>query len=299
MQGRYSITVLMLLFVTAPLLACNICGGNTGSIGLGLLANYNQNIIRLDNRQSRFNTQYFDQAILHDRYQDFGLSLRLGLSRKWVWTTQANYSINVRSDGPDRRHSQGFGDVLSIISYKWIETQKSTSGHSFYLETGMGLSLPTGKYNADIYADETLPSSFNAGRGAASAIGMVNAVWTKGRYGCVLNQMARRYGSAEGDYRFGSQYTTTVRGFAQVGGAALRWTPTVGLSYEHIDSDLNRLGNKVSGTGGQAWLTEVGIHVQYSQWQVGLRYGQPLKSDFASGEAEAKGRISTQLTHFF
>lgn len=278
-------------------LACDVCG--SAGIGIGLLTDYKSNFLRWSYNQSKFQSVAHHENQSTDNFHQMKLSMRYTVLDKVHLMVQLPYSINTRTDNASGStvKNTGIADA-NIRSNYTVVNRNITAKTSLYIESGLGLILPCGKYDARIY-DRNLPENFNIGRGAFGYTTQTNAVLTKANYGLINNYIVQLNGNSTNGYHFGNQFSAQLTAFKEIAIKQLKWIPNVGINYEFVSTDRYKNKKVVASTGGQGLLSTIATNFKTENWLAGFTYSIPLSGNYSDGMANAKSRISCQFSYLF
>ena len=170
-----TLLTLFCCFGGTNLFACDACGGGTCSNGFGMLSAYRNNVVGLGTGMSSYEsaieydgtseayfytTEFYCQYYVNDRIK---LTLNQPLRR------------NVRMQEGEKSVLQGLADTRIAVNYLVLREAKIGQKMKLFLEAGVGLKTPIGRYNANLF-DNNLPENFNIGNGSWGMILQQNAV---------------------------------------------------------------------------------------------------------------------------
>lgn len=292
---RY-VYMLLLVGVLSSSKACDVCGVNAATMGIGFITDYNNNYIRLGYSHLSYEGVRIIGVPSIDDFHQYEIQLRYGLSSRWKLSASLPYQMNMRTKGTFSEQQRGIGDMRLITQYAILNNVYIGSKSRLYIEAGVGASIPTGRYERDI-DDRGIPENFNTGKGVIGAIGQLNATWKSGNSGLAMTGQYQMNTDDSDGYQFGDQISAGCSLFHQRQSNRLTYTPIIGVSYEHINQDQYDYGGNVRGTGGTGWFLSGGLSMTYDRYQIGGNYMLPIHDDYSSGEVKAKGRWSVQMTY--
>jgi len=291
----------LILGVQSYGVSCDACGCLPGNMGFGLLTDYKVNYFRVSYFSSRFNSSTeHDHHNSSDRFQLIDLSFRFSVKDfpRINFYGQLPYKFNDRMSGDKSNKISGLSDVSLGANYTLIKNRQLSSNSQLYLEAGIGLSMPTGKYDGDIL-NQNLPENFNLGRGSFGYITQLNSVLNFKHFGVLWNNNLQINGKTNEGYLFGKQYSTQLNAFKELDTKHVQIIPNFGLLYEQISRDKSADNYYVSETGGKGLFANVSLNFKTNSWLAGISISQPLAENYSSGVIEAKGRAAIHFSILF
>ncbi|MFK7807973.1 MAG: hypothetical protein AB8F74_09265 [Saprospiraceae bacterium] len=278
--------------------SCDVCGSNIGNTGIGLLTDYRSNFLRLNYNLNPFESSTERGYLIKDDFHQVDLSLRYAVTDRIRLMAQVPYASKSRSVQEETLTEQGLGDISINANYIFLENQSFLWNTKLHVEAGLGVSLPTGRFDAKLH-DRNLPESFNLGNGALGYNAQANVVWTYNSAGLVLNIFHQVNTETDSGYRFGNPSSLRLTAFKAWNKGNLQWIPNLGLGLEQLSSDRYARGSNVPNTGGKGLFLSTGINIQTQKWLAGLSYALPVADDFAVEATTVKGRINGQISFLF
>jgi hypothetical protein len=282
--------------------ACDVCGCAASGIGIGLMTDYRSNFIRLSYFDSHFSSNpEHGHLNSSDVFTRMSFSFRYSFKKlpKLKVIGEVPYGFNFRNDSGTETSIKGFSDTRLIVNYTLLNTMAKNMKTAFYLEAGGGLSLPTGKYNADIVFDENLPENFNIGNGSLGYIFQMNAVLSHDKYGLLINTNYQLNSHTKEGYHFGNQLSSQLAAFREFPVGEFALIPNAGLLYERISSNAYKNGNTVPETGGEGLFFSSAINVKTEKWLAGVSYSLPIDHHYSGGAVDAGGKLAAHISYLF
>lgn len=282
--------------------ACDICGCGAGNMGIGLLTAYKNNTFRLGYYHSGFTSMPFEGKEVTDRFEQaemfFGYTL--GSTHKVRLMAHMHYGINDRQsyDDSQTQSVKGIGDIRLVANYVLFDSKPVGQWGTFYMETGGGISLPTGQFDPDIH-DKNIPENFNIGKGALGYIFQNNAALNINKTGVLWNNQYTYNQKSTSGYRYGSQWNSTLSIYQEIPVAGFKIVPSIGLAYEKVALDQYKNGTDVTGTGGEGLFLPLSLNFKTDNWLLGVSYSKAVTDNYSDGEVNASGRIACQFSYFF
>lgn len=282
--------------------ACDACGCSVNGFGIGLMTDYRSNFIRL----GYFDTQ-FSSNPEHGHHNSSDVFTRMNVSFRYSFKKLSklrfmgdlSYGRNTRSDSGSETSIGGFSDTRLIVNYALLNTMAKNMKTAFYLEAGGGLSLPTGRFNADIVSDEDLPENFNIGNGSLGYIFQMNAVLSHNKYGFLINNNYQLNSRTAQGYHFGNQFSSQLTAFREFPTEKFSIIPNAGLLYERISSDEYSNKNQVPEKGGEGLFFSSAINFKTEKWLAGVSYSLPIDQHYSGGVIDAGNRLAVHFSYLF
>lgn len=287
----------MTMAFTGKLSACDVCGGGTSSMAVGLLSDYSNNYVRM----SYFHAMYLSTRTIgkttEDHFHQYELSARMSVSDAIRVRVSIPYQNNVRTKGDEVIHTNGLGDIRAI-AFTPVLDRVFRGNSSLYIEGGLGVSIPTGRFDEDIQK-RNVPESFNPGKGAWAGIIQLHATYINPILSVSWSNNYTYNPFSSGDYHYGDDYSSYLTFFREIQLDALSLIPNAGIGYEHTYIDKYASGFEVRGTGGNGTFASLSLNVKRSNIIGGVSYMIPLHEEFSKGEVSAQPRMNFQLSYIF
>ncbi|PHN02709.1 hypothetical protein CRP01_30465 [Flavilitoribacter nigricans DSM 23189 = NBRC 102662] len=266
---------------------------------MGLLSNYRTNYLSIGWQLAPFRSIPGHGLGSADQFHTLEFSLRYHLSDRFKLLAYQPYRINRRMNNDQRvQQLKGISDTRIVAAYTLIK-DASLGAVNVFWETGAGVKLPVGAYNARIH-DADLPENFNIGNGSWAYLFQNNLVLTYRQLGLVVNGAYQHQRPSRSDYQFGHQWTGQLLLFAEARlGNQMQVVPNAGLTLEKITSDYHPNGQSVAGTGGRGIFVSSGINFKAGSWIIGAAAALPVNQSYSKDEVEARPRLTSQILFTF
>ncbi|MCB0514554.1 MAG: hypothetical protein R2798_14135 [Chitinophagales bacterium] len=302
MIKKFFFVVFMLVLMSTQLIrACDACGCSAGSMGMGLLADYRTNFVRLSYFNTRFTTSPEHDYLVKDNFMRFDLSMRyaIGKSQRIKFTAHVPYGVNIRkSEQTDDIQTQGFSDAKVLVHYVLANNIRMGKKSALYLETGTGINFPTGKYEARMH-NLNLPDNFNIGLGSWGYIFQLNTIYSHKNQGFVWSNFYQFNSKTTDSYHFGNQLNTQLSFFKEIALKSLKLIPNAGVAFEHIYYNTYATGSKVPETGGKGTYFTSALNFKTEKWLAGASYALPMAEKYAGGLINAQNRFACHISYIF
>ena len=296
-------TILIVLAVIGLLVqessGCDVCSGFVNSGGIGLVANYQNNLVGTRWSATSFRSNTDHEANIQDHFSALDVFFQYRLNTKLRLTFFQLYKWNSRTEVDGSINTvDGLTDSRIWAHYIAIDRPLGEVSNLFW-DIGLGLKFPFGKYDPDIH-ERNLPENFNISNGSWGYLFQTNVVYIFNNWGLSSTTMAQLNSTSTSGYQFGHQLSTAALLFYRItAGQQLQVVPYAGWYFENVTTDRYANGKDVPGTGGNGHYAQAGLQLNFDNWQVGGSYAEPLTQSYSDAEIIAQGRYSIELTYSF
>lgn len=269
---RISLLIALLSLPKHPQ-ACDICGCGIAGGYLGVLPQFQKNLIGLRYFQSSFHhpatllNTTDGQFLKTDFYHSADLWLRYYMTDKLQVFTFLPYKVNVRSyENGFTEKLSGVGDI-QINALQQIINQAADPNrlyrHIWFV--GGGVKLPTGRYMQRDSGRRMFPLPIQVGTGAWSFLAQNLYILRVKNFGFQTDVQYRYQLANELQYRMGNAMTAS--------GSAFYWwqltphlavLPIFGGQFEYLGKDTEYNYTK-ENTGGRFGLVNAGVDIYYQR----------------------------------
>lgn len=296
--------LLIILFTNFSLKACDICGCGISSMPGGILPRINQQILGLSYSYTQFKHQLVDESlsangsrVMHDFQHKADLLLRINPNRRSQVLFQLPYSINYRIEDMGSSRIDGIGDIGMQYHYhlidpvNWIDKK-----YKLTLLGGLGIKMPTGKYQQRDMHRQMIPNGFQVGSGSWALSAHINSIIASKKQGLHLELQGQVSTTNELQYKRGNFYTAGVNYFRNLSLKKGTLILSLGLQYELFDKDLEYRVPENS-TGGQFVQTQLRIDYLSKKMNLGIFCAIPVLN--ASPYVQPYRIVTTGMQAFF
>jgi hypothetical protein len=288
---KYFVATKLLTILCLPSIACDICGGGTGSYNPFLFPHLSKSYIGLNFLTRSFHKHNDDGSATRANYSGFLISGQYSVNRKLQTIFLAPYLYNKMEKGNETERQQGVGDITLLLSYKLWDRMGVNWTQA--LMVGGGIKLATGRYSKPKTTD-VIDRNFQVGTGSMDYI--INGVYRVSHRNWILNAVGSyKYNTPNKEgYRFGDLVT--------IGG-----TLAYGKNYDQFsiapyiqitnESQLKDADNHVlqDVSGGNVLYTGLGTDVTIPKITLGANYIFAAKN-ISGGELNAAPRFSARVS---
>lgn len=296
------ITIVIVLFSVTATNACEICGCGLGNYYLGMMPQFSHKFFGIRYQVRNFHTVMASDPtqFSYDYYKTIEIWAGWNIGKKWqiIALLPYNYIHQVMDDGI--ANNQGIGDIAAMVNYKVFDKTSITlknKSFSQQLWLGLGIKLPTGKFNVDA-TDPALVALANTQTGSASTDFMLNASYNVRVNKLGLNTSASyKLNTTNKDkYQFGNKITCNSTLFYAAKAGMLGIMPNIGLSYENTASNtLQKI--TVAQTGGHLLAASAGTEFSIRHFTLGANVQLPVNQNFSSGQTELRVKAMMHITY--
>lgn len=298
---RIIITISIIMFFFTAASACEICGCGLGNYYIGMMPQFKHKFIGMRYQYRNFHTTLTNDPTQFSR--DFYKTTELwggwNLTNKWQVIAILPYNFVHQVSDEGVTDNKGLGDIALMANYKIFDKNTATAKNkslSQQLWFGVGVKLPTGKFNVDI-SDPMLVALANTQSGSASTDFMINLMYNVkiNKVGINTSVSYKMNTSNKDKYSFGNKFSANSILFYAMNKGAVGITPNIGFQYENTAPNI-LLTQKVAETGGHLTSTAAGMEVNFRKFTLGGNVQLPISQNFAGGQTEAKVRGMLHLT---
>ena len=291
-----NLLVLVLVVFAQYLYACDACGCSS-SMGFDLSYNFRYNSISVVYSKNAFQSNLGRTVELRDQFNTVSFSGRYYISDKVALLAIIPYHFNKRTDIESQQSVSGIGDARFLTSYKLIDSNKESK--KIYLDAGIGVKVPTGRYNANIH-DTNLPENFNIGNGSVGLMGQINFLYTLKDWTMGVSNIYTYHLEASSGYLFGNQNLFQFNLSRKIDlGNSVQLHPTIGIISETIMKDNYAAGSEVIHSGGNGLFCNMILGLRLKSIYLGASFSPALTSNYSNNEVIAKSRMALQMNYFF
>lgn len=232
--------VIFSLSLVSGVHACDICGGASNSLTVGMLANSKQHFISLRSSARWFKSYPSPDGdgfrdISQQRFISNELFGRWRLNRRIQLMGFIPFVTNTMKDSV-RTTFTGLGDMTILTNFVLFDSSDSLSTKMRQIGSlGFGVKAPTGKY-FELGLDEL---NMLPGSGSWDFIANLNYSVQGRRYGLQLESSYTFKTANKFAYRFGNALSSSLVVFRKMNlKKNSAFIPQVGFSYFHNDEDL-------------------------------------------------------------
>jgi hypothetical protein len=294
------------MLLTVKSNACDICGCGAGSNYLGILPEFSKRIIgvryrynHLQNHLSINNqTTYLTSR---EKYYITELWMGYNVTPSFRIMVSLPYQSIHKATISNSYNKGGLGDVTTQAYYQFINHKKTlgnnkTLAQSFW--AGVGIKLPTGKYNVADKVDNST-NLFQLGTGSTDFTLQTMYDIRLQDVGLNFSALYKVNTTNKNNYQYGNKLNTTLQAY-------YKWrvfntftiAPNTGILYEYNDKDKDR-NRTVYLTGGSLLNAMLGVELKYKKIVAGFNWQTPLQQNLAEQSVKAYNRSMLHIGVLF
>lgn len=300
------VLVIAVLLSTSPLLrACDICGCSVQSGFVGIFPQFHnsmigyRNMYRSSSHPQTIYNMNGESIVKEDRFFRQEIWLRYFINEKLQVFGYVPYQMNRRIESLRTTNIQGIGDIQASLNYTlWNTAGKNGDGWENTLIAGLGIRLPTGKYQQRDETRVILPIGMQAGNGAYGFLAQANHIIKIRKYG--LHSSAQYWVNQKNelDFKPGNQLLTTVSAFYWYQKGSFVLLPHGGLAFEKTNPDKEYNALK-SHSGADSFYTNIGVDIYFNRFMFQLTGQLPIIHNQSAAQPKDQFRLSMGLALFF
>lgn len=293
----------VLVCLSLPASACDICGCSGGGNSLGLLPLMPRHFAGFRWQTQAFNSDaHGNEPNSVERFSSLELWGRWNPHRRIQIIGTLPFQFNQRRfDTGKELNLNGFGDATLLAQFSLLDPARQAN-HKWQqtMLLGGGVKLPTGKtgFRDPDTETGTLPPALQPGSGSLDVLVSGMYALRHNNWGVSLDGAYHFMGSASEGYRFGNRLNSSFRVFVSKKVSKTSFLPYAGASFDHRNTDTEN-GARVDDTGGWATFGMLGTEVFSGNFAFSLGWQIPLTSDFANGHVKPQSRLSASAVFLF
>lgn len=299
---RVCIGLIINMIFFADLQACDVCGGAAMGNYLGIMPQFQRNIIGLRYAYRGFNTKHppahsgkDEGGDSKDYYQTAELVGRFFPSPKiQIYAFVPFQYYQQKELGASPRTYTGLGDISLMANYVLLNTNDSLDRlFRHFLMIGGGVKLPTGAYKST-----TNNANMQMGTGSVDFTLSANYTLRYRRVGLNTEANIRLNTANKQTYKYGNKYSCSAKAFIVRKHKDWVFLPSLGLGLEIGDAN-QKYGYTQPYTSSQNLLASLGLDVYYQNFAFGFTVQQPTYQHISDGYTYAKTRLNLHTTFTF
>lgn len=281
--------------------ACDICGCGLNNYYIGMMPQFDHKFFGLRYQVRNFQTVIANDPsqFSNDRFQTVELWGGWNIGKKWQVIALLPYNFIHQESDDGTTNNQGIGDIALMVNHKIFDKYSSTGNHKLLnqqLWLGVGIKLPTGKFNVDA-TDPELVAIANTQTGSSSTDLMVNAMYNikVDKFGVNTGASYKINTANKDKYTFGNKFSANSIAYYSLQSRKAGITPNLGVIYENTSSS-KLLKEKVAQTGGYALNSSAGLEFNISKITLGANVQLPLSQNFSDRQTKQRTKGMMHVT---
>ena len=300
---RYLLTAFLSIIFSLPSSACDICGCAAGASYLGILPRFQSSFIGVRYQFQAFKSK--PHNVLNEQYEasreifhSTELWGRYNPHRRVQIFGFLPFRLNDRMEGKNSLVTKGLGDIQVLVNYlAYFTPTESTSLYKHTLQFGVGIKLPTGKYD-QLHNGIFVHQNMQIGTGSFDIpINMIYSLRRK-NLGLTFESNYKLNRQNPLGYTYGNRLNMALRGIRWFESRRITYLPQIGTSIEQASIDQqNKI--EVEYTGGTTLFTSLGCDLYMKRFAFGLHLNQPYYQNLGEGYTKAKTRVMANMIYLF
>lgn len=278
---------------------CDACGCSASGGSMGFSSMLDNNFVGLRYLRQSYTSKdgIFDNSPwIDENFNTLQAWTRIPITSKIQISGVLPYHFNERQWSTKTETISGLGDITLIGLYSIYETKKDSTTFTHKLNAGIGVKIPTGKFDAANNLG-VVNQSFQLGSGSWDYQLVTEYVLKKKKLG--LNSMLNYVFKSENDkkYQYGNQFnyaSTLFYLFESKNETTI--APQLGIAGEVYQSNKQH-GLELTNTSGDVLFGKFGVEAGKDKFSVGVNAMLPLQQNLANNKMEANYRWSINLNY--
>lgn len=295
-------TVILLISFYMPMvsLACDICGSGAGNNYIGILPEFQKQVIGLRYRSNSMLTHLGTAGnntylTTNEKYNIAEVWAGWNITPKLRIMISVPYNFNQKTRQGNTHKKNGIGDISLAAFYQLINKDNNAGKgklltHNLWL--GGGVKLATGNYNpADKSNNAGSTNLFQLGSGSFDF--NINGIYDA-RFqdaGININSNYKINTANKYDYQYGNKFNINTQVYYKISTKKqIIIAPNAGVQYEHSSTDRDE-NTTVFVSGGNLVSGILGVETVMGKFTIGVNYQKPVSQSLANGIAKAGNRL--------
>lgn len=220
------------------LYSCDVCGSSYSSGGIGIQPMSAKHFVGMRYQYFSSNSISHDgKSSSHELLQSFALWNRFTIAKKLQVFTALPFKYNIRNTTKTKESVYGMGDASIMASYIILNTTNNNRKLRHTLRGGLGIKLPTGKYD-QLHEGILLHPNMQAGTGSLDMHTNMNYTISYKMVGINAELNYNRNGTNKIYFHFGNKYVSNLNFFIRKEVKQYIFLPQVGLQFDYALQDV-------------------------------------------------------------
>lgn len=304
MKKKIILSVIVFVFISTGLRACDICGCGVGNSYIGILPDFYKHIFGIRYRHNSLLTHVGvgganTYLTTSEKYNIVELWGGWTIAGKFRLMLNIPYSFNDKVNQGAALSKNGFSDISVSGYYQVLNKRKTVLTNKLLVQSlwiGAGIKLPSGKYNpADKSVSNQNTNLFQLG--TASIDYTLAAMYDLRLQDAGVNlsgsfkmNSTNRYG-----YAYGNKLNLSSQAYYKIRINNITLGPNAGIQYETGQKDVDNHFS-VDLSGGTLLLGTFGIESSYKKVAIGANWQTPFSQHLAGGFVKANSRMMMHVS---
>lgn len=296
---KYFMLIVMVYF-SLPVLACDACGCSINGDGWGLMPNNNRHFVGMRFQYRHYHNVHPSDTetgfeVGDDHFYKADLIGRYSITKRFQMVGTFPYRFNDRYESGDHLMEKGLGDASLSLQYLPIVPGCNDFKHA--LQLNAGAEGPTGKFKFS----HDIPANMQTGSGTWDYIVGISYMVRYKNIGLAIEGAYRFNGHTESGYDWGNSSSGSAKLFLNINSDSIKtFMPWLSVNAEHYESNIENMKYKIRAayTGGYMLSLNSGFDYFDDRIGIGVEAGIPIKSDLSDGYSSMKINIGCRLMWF-
>ena len=291
---------IFIFFTIFKIQACDICSCGSGNNFIGILPDFNKQILGIRYRYNTFLTHigvgdvktYLTTTENYSTTEIWG-GIYIAKKIKLIISIPYNYIYKFNETANFSKN--GLGDCNTIVYLNLFRSRKKIMNS---MTIGSGIKFPTGIYN---FSNETTNSNNLFQLGSGSIDFLLNAIYdiSYKNVGLNINTNYKINTINKDQYIYGNKCTISSQLYYKMNiKNNLICTPNIGFLFENAGSDVDK-NRIVEISGGNISLLIWGLEANYKNIVLGVNFQNPIYQNIASGIIRSNNRSALHVSFMF
>lgn len=287
---------------------CDACGCASSGGNLGMGGVIENNFVGVRYLFQKYNSKdgiFKNSPKIDEYFNTVQIWSRIPIVEKLEVQAFVPYHFHSRSYVDKKTAIKGLGDISLLANYTLLnnlnsnynEVKNKVTTTNHLLKVGLGIKMPTGKY--DVAINNSINPSFQLGTGSVDYFTNMQYVFKYNRMGVTnyLNYYLKTKNNK--GYKFGNQLNFSSTFFYVLKNKKQHsFVPSLGVSGEFYQSN-QQFDIDVKRTKGNALFSNIGLEYNTEKITVGALAIFPVQQKLAGGIIKIEHRISLYANYNF
>lgn len=285
-----------LVFCCIPFISqsCEMCSCGSGGNQIGLLPHLQRSFIGIRYQfQSTYTEAHHSNETgvqSQEQFHTAELWGRVKLFKRLQLYAAIPYRINEQREPNVITKVTGIGDALLQFNTDIVNTFRSENSWKFMIQGGIGVKLPSGKYNL-VRQGLMVHQNLQSGTGSFDFPFQLNVLVRKNNVGLLSETLFRRNGTNKMNYALGNLWQETLKMLYWYERKNFTIIPNIAMAGEQRIKDLQNK-QRIDYTGGQVTSAIVGCDFTSQRHGGGIQAGIPIWQHLGDGYVHLQSKLS-------
>lgn len=278
--------------------SCDVCGNSYSSGGIGIQPMSAKHFVGMRYQYFASNSISHDgKSSSHEIIQSIAIWNRFTFAKKIQIFTAIPFKFNTRNTSTTKETVNGIGDASIMANYILLNTTNNYRIWRHTLRAGLGIKLPTGKYD-QLHEGLLLHPSMQAGTGSIDLQMNMNYTIKYKMVGINAELNYNRNGTNKMYFHFGNKYVSNFTFFVWKEVKQFIFLPQVGLQHEYALQDVQS-SILHTHSGGNLIKVNTCIDFYYKNIACMIQLQIPAKQNLAEGYIHSYPQLNSNFIFLF